>query len=180
MTIQPPVISNSESDIPAGRTRGRCAMKTRYGIYAGLVFLAFSTGTAPVHAAGSAADEVRAADDAWLKVYSAKDLDKSVAFFDERGSMLAPNAPIATGKPAVAKAIARDFAAGSVIWHADKAGVARSGDLGYTSGTYKSAFKDSSGRSSVDNGKYLTMWKKQKDGAWKVLFDMFNTDLPPS
>jgi len=155
-------------------------MKTRYGIYAGLVFLAFSTGTAPVHAAGSAADEVRAADDAWLKVYSAKDLDKSVAFFDERGSMLAPNAPIATGKPAVAKAIARDFAAGSVIWHADKAGVARSGDLGYTSGTYKSAFKDSSGRSSVDNGKYLTMWKKQKDGAWKVLFDMFNTDLPPS
>ncbi len=154
-------------------------MKTQHWICAGLVFLAFSTGTAPVGAGGSAADEVRAADEAWLKVYSAKDLDKSVAYFDEHGSMLAPNAPIATGKPAVAKAIAGDFAVGSVVWHADKAGVARSGDLGYTSGTYKFTLKDSSGKSSVDNGKYLTIWKRQKDGGWKVLFDMFNTDLPP-
>lgn len=154
-------------------------MKTQHWIYAGLVFLAFSTGTALVRAGGSAADEVRAADDAWLKVYSAKDLDKSVAYFDEHGSMLAPNAPIATGKPAVAKAIAADFAVGSVVWHADKAGVALSGDLGYTSGTYKVTLKDSSGKSSVDNGKYLTIWKRQKDGGWKVLFDMFNTDLPP-
>jgi len=32
----------------------------------------------------------------------------------------------------------------------------------------------------VDNGKYLTVWKKQADGSWKVLFDMFNTDMPPS
>jgi hypothetical protein len=32
----------------------------------------------------------------------------------------------------------------------------------------------------LDKGKYLTVWKKQADGSWKVLFDMFNSDLPPS
>jgi hypothetical protein len=45
---------------------------------------------------GKVADAVRAADVAWLKAYTAKDLDKAVAFCDEQGSMLMPNAPIAT------------------------------------------------------------------------------------
>src|SRR5258708_26187241 len=45
---------------------------------------------------GKAADAVRAADAAWLNAYTAKELDKAVAFCDEQGSMLMPNAPIAT------------------------------------------------------------------------------------
>jgi ketosteroid isomerase-like protein len=144
---------------------------------AGLLVL--GGGAALGQSAGDAADGVRAADAAWLKVYSAKDLEKSVAFCDEQGSMMAPNAPIATGKAAIKKLISSDFASGDLVWHADKAGVAQSGDLGYTSGTYKFSFKDPSGRPAVDNGKYLTVWKKQADGSWKVLFDMFNTDQPP-
>lgn len=68
-----------------------------------------------------------------IKVSSAKDLDKSVTFFDERASMLVPNMPIATGKPAIAKAIAGSFAAGDVV---------------YTSDTYRFSFKDSSGKSA--------------------------------
>lgn len=123
---------------------------------------------------------ILAADAAWLKVYQAKDLAKSVAFCDEQASMLAPNAPIATGKDAVAKLIADDFAHDTVTWHANKVGVARSGDLGYTSGTTEDSIKDPSGKTISDRGKYLTVWKKQVDGSWKVLYDMFNSDLPPS
>jgi ketosteroid isomerase-like protein len=126
----------------------------------------------------NAEDGILAADLAWEKVYSAKDLDRSVAFCDEEGSMLAPNTPIATGKAALAKAIAGDFAHGDLAWHPNKAGVARSGELGYTSGTYEQRFKNASGKTVLDKGKYLTVWKKQADGTWKVLFDMFNSDLP--
>ncbi len=135
-----------------------------------------------VTTSSKAADAVRAADAAWLKVYAARDLDKSVAFFDEQGSMLVPNAPIATGKDAIAKLIARGFALQDykLVWHPDKAGVARSGELGYTSGTYELSFTDTSGKTISDKGKYLTVWKKQADGAWKVLFDMNNSNLPPA
>jgi ketosteroid isomerase-like protein len=153
-------------------------MKLQHLIYAALMFI--SLDPARAQAGRHAADGVRAADAAWLKVFAAKDLDKTVAFFDEQGSMLAPNAPVAAGKAVIAKALAADFAFGDIVWHADKAGVARSGDLGYTSGTYKFSFKDPSGKPATDNGKYLTVWKKQPDGSWKVLFDMFNTDLPAS
>jgi ketosteroid isomerase-like protein len=141
------------------------------------------TPTAPAGKAAATigdneADAILAADAAWLKVYEAKDLDKSVAFCDKQGSMLVPNAPIATGKDAIAKAIASDFRNDHITWHANKVGVAHSADLGYTSGTYENTFKDASGKTASDKGKYLTVWKKEADGAWKVLYDMFNSDLP--
>jgi ketosteroid isomerase-like protein len=50
--------------------------------------------------------------------------------------------------------------------------------LAYTSGTTEATFKDASGETASFKGKYLTVWKKQADGSWKVLYDMFNSDLP--
>lgn len=29
-----------------------------------------------------------------------------------------------------------------------------------------------------DTGKYLTVWKKQPDGNWKIVRDIFNSDKP--
>ena len=129
-----------------------------------------------------AIDAVRAADAAWLKAFTDRDFDKSVGVCDEHGSMVVPNAPIATGRKAIAKLIAEGFAIRDykLSWRPNKAGVARSGELGYTSGKYRVSFKDATGKTISDNGKYLMVWKKQADGAWKVLFDMNNSDLPPS
>jgi ketosteroid isomerase-like protein len=84
-----------------------------------------------------------------------------VAFCDEQGSLLAPDTPIATGKDAIAKVIANDFVHDKIMWHANKVGVARSGDLGYTSGTTEMNVKDASGKTVVYKGKYLTVWKKR-------------------
>jgi ketosteroid isomerase-like protein len=126
-------------------------------------------------------DAILAADAAWMKVYHAKDLDKSLAFCAEDASMLVPSAPIATGKEAVGKLIAYDFSVnGDLTWHANKVGVARSGDLGYSSGIYEDTYQNAAGKTVHDTGKYLTIWKKQADGSWKVLFDMSNSDLPPA
>jgi ketosteroid isomerase-like protein len=128
----------------------------------------------------NAVSALRAADAAWLKAYRAKDIDRSVAFYDEQGSMLVPNSPILTGKKVIAKFIAKSFGLRDyeIKWHSKKVGVARSGDLGYTSGAYEMSFKDASGKAVSDKGKYLMLWKKQADGAWKVLFDTSNSDLP--
>jgi len=128
------------------------------------------------------ADAVRAADQDWLKVFAAKDLDKSVAFLDEKGAMLAPNAPIASSREAIAKLFTGFFALPDlkISWHVERADVARSGELGYTSGTYEMTFTDPTGKTVSDKGKYVTVWKEQADRSWKVLLDIFNTDLPPT
>jgi ketosteroid isomerase-like protein len=155
-------------------------MRSRQRIVTGLVFLVVSAGAALGQRSAKETDAILAADAAWLKVYQAKDLAKSVAFCDEQASMLAPNTPIAAGKDAIAKLISEDFSNDNIEWHANKVGVSRSGDLGYTSGTTGMTFKDASGKTVAYKGKYLTVWKKQADGSWKVLYDMFNSDLPPT
>ncbi|HST51518.1 MAG TPA: DUF4440 domain-containing protein [Pyrinomonadaceae bacterium] len=126
-------------------------------------------------------DAIRAADQQWMKVFADKDLEKSVAFCAADGSVLAPNAPIAVGKDAIGKLFSGFFALPGlkISWHPDKAQVAKSGELGYTSGVYQMTFNDPSGKPVSDTGKYVTIWKKQSDGSWKVLFDIFNSDLPP-
>src|SRR5271168_2366422 len=154
-------------------------MKTMNRVMLAIVITLIAVA-AKSQANASAEDSIRAADAAWEKTYEAKVVDKAVAFVDEQGSLLWPNSPVATGKNAVTKLTASAFAIPDfkLVWHPDKVGVARSGDLGYTSGSYSWSFKDASGKTVLDKGKYLTVWKKQADGSWKVLFDMFNTDLP--
>jgi uncharacterized protein (TIGR02246 family) len=157
-------------------------MISRYAVVLAVSCLLFFSNPSPV--AGKSrmkgADAVRATDDAWMKVFAAKDLDKSVAFFDEKGAVLASNAPIAQGREAIAKSFAGFFTLPNlkITWRADKADVAKSGELGYTSGTYQMSFSDPAGKTVSDKGKYVTVWTKQTDGSWKVLLDIFNTDMP--
>lgn len=149
-------------------------------IAAAVIVLFFNALAAAGQKPKNASEAVRAADEAWMKVFSAKDLEKSVAFCEENGAVLAPNAPIAQGRQAISKSFAGFFALPNlkITWHADKAAAARSGELGYTSGTYEMTFSDPAGKIIPDKGKYVTVWKKQADGSWKVLLDIFNTDMP--
>ncbi len=56
--------------------------------------------------------------------------------------------------------------------------VANSGDLAYVSGTFEETATDASGRPVKDHGKYVEVFKKQADGTWKVVADIWNSDLP--
>src|SRR5262249_39258713 len=127
------------------------------------------------------AEAVRAADQAWMQVFAAKDLDKSVEFCDENGAVLGSNAPIANGRDAIRKSFAGFFALPNlkISWHPDRVSTAKSGELGYTTGAYQMTFTDPSGKTIPDKGKYVTIWKKEADGSWKVMLDIFNSDLPP-
>ena len=53
--------------------------------------------------------------------------------------------------------------------------VARSGALAWEHGTYEFATSDKEGTTTIERGTYVTVWKKQPDGAWKVVGDIHNT-----
>ena len=51
-----------------------------------------------------------------------------------------------------------------------------SGNLAYEIGTYEMSIE--MGPTKInDNGKYLTMWKKQGDGSWKVFSEIWNSSV---
>lgn len=53
-----------------------------------------------------------------------------------------------------------------------------SGDYAIESGTYEMTVKPKTGKEMRDVGKFVAVWKKQPDGSWKIIKDIFNTDQP--
>ena len=83
----------------------------------------------------------------------------------------------ALGKDAVGKAWAPFFEANGprISWAPTKAEALVAGDVGYTVGTWERRTKDARGIEIVRHGQYMTAWKKQKDGVWRVQFDFGST-----
>ena len=122
---------------------------------------------------------VRAADEQWSQVAGAKDLEKTVGFYADNGILQPPGSPALAGKEAVRAfwAAALQDPAYQLSWKTVDVGVARSGDLAYTRGSYDFTYT-AGGKAVREHGKDLVVWKKQADGSWKVVVDMFSADGP--
>jgi ketosteroid isomerase-like protein len=125
-------------------------------------------------------DAVKAADQAWEKAFAGHDTAAAVDAVESSGSILSPNAPIATGPEAIRNLFAGFYALPgmTIDWEIGDVQASSSGDMAVTRGTYQLTYNDPKGKPVVDQGKYATVWRKQPDGRWKVLLDVFNSDLP--
>ena len=65
-----------------------------------------------------------------------------------------------------------------LTWKPVKIDVAKSGDLAYSLGTWQLKGKNPKGEDVTQTGKYITVWKKQKNGSWKVVADTGTVDPP--
>jgi ketosteroid isomerase-like protein/quercetin dioxygenase-like cupin family protein len=104
---------------------------------------------------------------------SVKDMDKFMSFYAPDAAMYAPNLPVSTGPGPIRDALTKMSSAPgfSLEFEPTNSDVAASGDLGYTTGTYKASMNG-----ATEQGKYVEVWKKQSDGQWKVRADIFNSN----
>ncbi len=104
---------------------------------------------------------------------TAKDLDKFMSYFAPDATGYPQGGPAMTGAPAIREAFTQMSAAPgfALSWTATKADVGAGGDVGYTAGTYEMTMGG-----VTDKGKYITVWKKQPNGEWKVTEDIFNSN----
>jgi hypothetical protein len=58
-----------------------------------------------------------------------------------------------------------------LTWAPSKVDVSADGTLGYTWGRYDYTSHGKDGKASVDTGIYLTVWKRDPSGTWKIAFD---------
>lgn len=133
----------------------------------------------PDHRAADAA-AVQKADADWSAAAQSKQADVWLAFYADDAVVLPPNEAMATSKDEIRKSITDLLALPglSVSWQTTKAEAARSGDLAYTYGTYELTSNDAKGNATTDHGKYSEVWRKQADGSWKCIVDMWSSDLP--
>ncbi len=67
---------------------------------------------------------------------------------------------------------------GKLSWWPGFADVSAAGDLGYSTGPYESR-KNAADAAPSSFGNYVTIWRRQKDGAWKAIVDFGVTNPAP-
>lgn len=98
-----------------------------------------------------------------------------MSYYSDDAVEVLNGAPIIQGKVNIAKNMGfLDDKNNHLTWKPVGADISSSGDLGYTYGTFEFRSLGKDGKPSVERGKYTSIWKKQKDGSWKVVLDMGN------
>ncbi len=99
---------------------------------------------------------------------------------------LAPEAiSLSAGEPSIRgrDAIKVHLAAGPqgfFTWQPQAADVARSGDMGFTWGTAIFQSKGTEEKPGITYSKYVSVWKKQQNGGWKVVLFSSTPSPPPA
>ena len=92
-------------------------------------------------------------------------------WFAEDGVALGNGAAPLIGRVAIAKSATWSPKVYQLTWTPTDAVMGPSGDMGYTWGHFEGRSKDANGNPVTTTGRYMTIWRKQADGNWKVVLD---------
>jgi ketosteroid isomerase-like protein len=92
-------------------------------------------------------------------------------WFAEDGVALGNGTAPVVGRVAIARSAAWSPKDYQLTWTPTDAAMGPSGDMGYTWGHFEGHSKDANGNPVTTTGRYITVWRKQANGNWKVALD---------
>jgi ketosteroid isomerase-like protein len=127
------------------------------------------------HAAEAA--QIMKADADFAQAVAGKDRERFLSFLTDVTTFNGGSASELHGRDAVMKEWNDFFTADgpTLSWTPARGEVVGAGDLGYTTGRSLFRGKGADGKMVERRGEYLTVWRKQRDGSWKVIFDTGST-----
>lgn len=151
------------------------------GVLTGVLILVLMSLVVPAARGGGSADKgaLLAADLAFAKATAEKGLEGWLSWFAPDAKIFPPGEAVIEGIEAIRTYYAKTgFDPKPLTWKPAFADLAASGDLGYTVGYASWPGTDEKGHKVTRGSKYLTVWKKQADGSWKVAADLGNSAPP--
>jgi uncharacterized protein (TIGR02246 family) len=143
---------------------------------ASIVFAQTKNQTVAPSASDALADVRRAIDKGnaqWSEGWKKGDAAMVAAIFADDGVQLLSSGKILKGPQQILERqkTAMQGADPGVIVTVTTTNVWLDGDTAYETGKYKYEYKEK-GKPGMDEGRYVTIWKRQKDGSWKLSMDM--------
>jgi ketosteroid isomerase-like protein len=137
--------------------------------------LAASTVFAETIDRQAALDAMVAAENAFSRTAGEKGIrDAFVEFFADDSVLFRPD-PV----PGREWMRSRPASPAHLSWYPVFAEVSLAGDLGYTTGPWELRAKGKADP-EVAHGNFVTVWRKEADGTWKVLIDHGTSNAPPA
>ena len=117
---------------------------------------------------------IRSAEGRFISAFNAGNADAVAAFYADDAVLLLPNAPISRGSAAIRNTFNAHFSAMHPNLNFGPDRIVQSGDVAYEYGHYTMQMG-----SMTDQGSYVTFWRRQANGDWKIVEDSVNSSLPP-
>ncbi len=136
-----------------------------------------SRATEPIDTAAVASQLMQVSRE-WSEVVAAGDIDAAIEYWAEDAVMMVPGLPPLRGRAAIREYVeaGATLPGFSVRWEPLEAHVSESGDMAYLIERNQFTMQDSTGATVTESNKTVTVWRRQADGTWKNVIDMWNAD----
>jgi ketosteroid isomerase-like protein len=149
-----------------------------------ILFSACNNTTITVAANANSSDSTAAvaainkADSLWDVQSGLNSAEGWLSFYTNDAIMMPPGEKLSSDTASRAASIKAMFAipGAKLRFQATKTEVSKSADLGYSTGPYQLTYNDATGKVVHETGKFCETWKKQADGSWKCIVDIWNAD----
>ena len=135
----------------------------------------------PADMSAEAAAAIRAADTAFENAASSGDVEAAMAMHMPDAMVFPPGQPMVSGSNAVRQLWTEMSAIPgfAISWAVQGTSAAASGDVGYSWGTAQITMNGPDGTPMTSDEKYVTVWRTDAAGEWKIAIDIFNSNAPP-
>ena len=124
--------------------------------------------------AADPADEVRAASAAWDKAFNAENLDALMDRYHENAVSMAPGFPSSVGREAIRGDFEGLFAGNAARHATDIQDLLVRDDIAVERAHYTMEITPEGGDTAVEQGKHIVVYRRDRDGAWRVLWEIWN------
>ncbi len=143
-------------------------------IIAAILFSSCKTGTTDL--SKQAAEQIRNADIAMSDLATKEGFFQALLKYADDSLIIPREGKLPMiGKTEVTKGWAEKPMIKELTWKPIRAEASQSGEIGYSFG-----YAIYQGKDTTTYTNYCTIWKKQKDGAWKFVYDAGNNIPPPA
>ena len=116
-------------------------------------------------------EEIREAEQQFAEMAEKEGIQKAFGTFAANDAVIKRRGDIIKGVDGITDFYDNADPNETLSWSPDFVDVSASGDLGYTYGSFTFTWIDSLGNKSENTGIFHTVWKRQKDGSWKYVWD---------
>jgi ketosteroid isomerase-like protein len=131
--------------------------------------------------AASEQQKIMQRDAEWSEAASAgKDVEEALSYWSDDAVIVPQGQPIVEGKAAIRAFVTNSFNTPgfSIHWRSEKPAFSPDGKLAYLRSFNSITMRGTDGTSLVLPGRGVTVWRKEPDGLWRCVVDIWND--PPS
>jgi len=116
----------------------------------------------------------------WSTSASTDSIEKTLSYWADDAIVMSPGEPQLKGKEAIRAMVegSSKIPGFKISWEPLSVEVSKSGDMAYMVEQNQITVNDSLGHPITQYNKGVTVWKKQADGSWKDVIDIFNSNPP--